>query len=285
MLIDFIILHYQALDETNNCINKIREKVSGDKRIIIVDNCSPNESGRKLGQQYSNSSDVQVILMEENLGFAKGNNIGFKEAKKDSPDFIVVMNNDVFIEQDDFTERIEKSYKNTQFAILGPDIYSTKIKGHQNPQQMNNCSIEELEQAKRRLEFKNKYRWLLRMKYMLPQRKKSGQGPELINKILEGVVLHGACYVFSKDFIRCHENCFFNETFMYYESYILHYLAQKEGMKIIYDPSIKVLHHEDVATNQRYGKKYQKSIFVNKCQLDSCNVFLQLIKSNRIVWE
>lgn len=276
-MIDFVILHYQAIDETKDCIETIDKMVTGEKRIVVVDNCSPNGSGEELAQLYEHSNLVTVIMTRENLGFAKGNNIGFIEAKKNNPDFIVVMNNDVFIQQGDFTELVYESYNKYNFAIMGPDIYSTKVNGHQNPQRMKNYTLEELKYAKKKLQFKIHHKWILKIKYVLPFHKQKEKGAAFVDHELENVVLHGACYVFSKDFIRSHDECFYNETFMYYESYILHYLAQKEGLKIIYEPTIRVLHHEDVATNQTYGKMYQKAVFVNKCQLDSCKIFLKLV--------
>lgn len=283
-MIDFVILHYQALDETVNCVNTIFEKVSGDKRVVIVDNLSPNGSGKTLEEKYKNDPNVSVILTGENLGFAKGNNIGYLEAKKDNPDFIVVMNNDVFIQQGDFTDLVNQSYSSHRFDVLGPDIYSTKVKGHQNPQRAKNYTLEELEKSRKKLEFKNNFKFLLRLKYMLPQKKEEDwSNRAYIKESKTGTILHGACYIFSKDFIRKHDNCFYNGTFMYYESYILHYLGMREGLEFVYDPSIKVLHHEDVSTNQTYGKMYSKAIFVNKCQLDSCKVFIDVIKNNAIL--
>lgn len=278
-MISFVILHYQAFDETISCISAIASRVMGEKKIIVVDNCSPNGSGKILKEKYSKSELVHVVLAEKNLGFAQGNNLGFKEAKKEHPDFIVVMNNDVFIEQDDFTNRVYSVFHECNFDILGPDIYSTKINDHQNPQRENNYSLNELEQSRNKLLFKDTHKWMLRIKYLFPFVGDKSSGREHYTKERkEGVVLHGACYIFSKHFIDLHEECFYSETFMYFESYILHYLAQKENLRMVYEPSIKVLHHEDVATNLSYASRYSKSIFVNRCLLESCEVFIALMK-------
>ena len=51
------------------------------------------------------------------------------------------------------------------------------------------------------------------------------------------------------------------------------------NLKFVYDPSIKVVHHEDVSTNQTYKDLYRKVIFVNKCLLESCNAFIELMES------
>lgn len=108
-MICFVILHYQAEQETVNCINNIKEKVQSAKKIVVVDNASPNGSGEYLQKRYDSDSEVEIVLLDKNLGFAKGNNWGFRVAKKYAPDFVVVMNNDVLLEQEDIVFRIERA--------------------------------------------------------------------------------------------------------------------------------------------------------------------------------
>ena len=277
-MICFVILHYQAEQETVNCINNIKEKVQSAKKIVVVDNASPNGSGEYLQKRYDSDSEVEIVLLDKNLGFAKGNNWGFRVAKKYAPDFVVVMNNDVLLEQEDIVFRIERAYERNRFDVLGPDIFSTKANIHQNPQRIKNYTLHELVQTKRKLHFKNKYKFLLKLKYLL-YKKETDKRKQNIDYTKEAydVPLHGACYIFSKDFIKTHNNCFYNKTFMYYESYILHYLEKREGLSFVYCPDIKVLHHEDIATNQTYSKIYNKVIFVNKCLEESCQCFIDVM--------
>ncbi|HFR3257664.1 TPA: glycosyltransferase family 2 protein, partial [Streptococcus suis] len=133
-MIAFVILHYQAMEETISCVDTIKNMVKEEKKIVIVDNASPNKTGINLREKYSQDSEVIVLLSEKNLGFAQGNNIGYKEARKFSPEFIVVMNNDVFLTQENFYSLLQESHKRYNFDVLGPDIYSTKTNLHQNPQ-------------------------------------------------------------------------------------------------------------------------------------------------------
>lgn len=279
-MISFVLLHYQATEETLSCVETIKRYVTSSKHIIVVDNASPNKSGLELQKQYANDDEVTVIMTDENLGFAKGNNIGYKEAKKYSPDFIVVMNNDVFLTQYDFVEKLQSSFDNYHFDVLGPDIYSTKDQFHQNPQREENYTLSSLREEQKKLAFKNKYKFLLRLKYLF--RKTTGGVPrqsENYTTVQFNKPLHGAAYVFSKPFIEKYDNCFYPKTFMYYESYILHYWGMKEKLTFVYDPSIKVLHHEDVSTDKTYRHIYKKVSFVNKCLLDSCNIFIALMES------
>ena len=274
-MIAFVILHYQAIDETKDCVRTIKEKVTVEKKIIVVDNCSPNKSGQELNQYFDSDNEVDVILLESNMGFAKGNNMGYRVAKSYDPKYIVVMNNDAFIDCDDMEKLIDKAYKETAFDILGPDIYSTRDKIHQNPHRMNNFSLDELKKQYRFLKLKNNFKFLLRIKYAFPiSRKRNVKENEYIDTRLENVVLHGACYIYSVSFIEQHNCCLYDDTFMYYESYILHMLAVREKLNLVYDPAIKIKHHEDVATNMSHGKGYQKAIFTNKWLMDSCRRFI-----------
>ena len=78
----FVILHYCSINETINCIESIQSKIDNDNYyIVIVDNGSPNNTGKELEQQYANNRHCVVLLNKDNLGFARGNNVGFRYAK------------------------------------------------------------------------------------------------------------------------------------------------------------------------------------------------------------
>lgn len=279
MMIGFVLLHFQVEEETIKCIDSIKRNVSTQYRIVIVDNKSPNGSGEKLLRKYYSDRDVEVILSDCNLGFARGNNLGYKELRKDC-DYIVVMNNDVELTQQDFCELVEKNHEKYHFDILGPDIYSTRGEFHQNPQREHNYTLKELNKRKIKLEIKNILWPLVEFKWIVGIGTKTNY-KEMENdwrSVQTNKPLHGSCYIFSKRFIENHEECFYSKTFMYHESYILHYLAMKEDLLMVYAPEIKVLHHEDVSTNYTYNRNYKKARFENRHQLESVKVYIDLVK-------
>ncbi len=106
----FVILHYQTLNDTIECVDSILTNISSPNfHIIVVDNGSPNKSGRELAGIYKENPKIKVILNEKNLGFTDGNNIGFKYAKQVyDADYIAMINNDTIIQQPDFIESIIK---------------------------------------------------------------------------------------------------------------------------------------------------------------------------------
>ena len=286
-MVCFVILHYMALDETVQCVESILNNIEGKKKVIVVDNCSPNGTLADLRARYETVPDVDVIGTDSNLGFARGNNFGYQYAVSSyDPDFAVVMNNDMEITQRDFIAQMVKSCREYSFAVMGPDIYSTKKKYHQNPQTRKMPTRKDLESSCRKLEIKNALRFMIPLKWQIMELMHRQPAPEkraenYVDHVVEDPLLHGSCYIFSRDFMKKHpEECFFPGTFMYLEAEILCYQCRRDGEKMIYDPRLRVDHHEDVATDLEYHKQSKKSIFTIKCMLQSTRAFLALMDSD-----
>lgn len=282
-MVCYIILHYQVEEETVNCVNQL-SKIHGEHQIIIVDNCSPNGSGKSLGQKYAGEKDIDVILNSQNEGFAKGNNLGCTYAReKYNPDFYVVMNNDIEIPQNDFQELINLIYQETKFDVLGPDIYSTSERIHQSPKSLSRTTLEGSERLLKKYERRNKSRIIVPLRCYLKKipllkkaknlaGKKNARCKYGIRHI--NVPLHGSCVIFSGHYMQQRKEAFFPDTFFYYEMEILDYECQKEGYKEVYDPTLKVLHHQNVSTNETYASELKKVRFMNEQNYYSIKNFL-----------
>ena len=119
-MISFVILHYKNMEDTIECIESINKLDQNNEiSIVIVDNHSLSKNQEKQLRKYT----PDLIINDENLGFAKANNIGCKYAiKKYKPDFLCVINNDIVINQSNFINEINKCYKETNFDFMGPKI-------------------------------------------------------------------------------------------------------------------------------------------------------------------
>ena len=288
-MVCFLILHYLAYEETTICVDSIINNVKGKKKIVIVDNDSPNNSYQKLINRYEKEKIVDIIKTEKNLGFANGNNYGYQYCIENyNPEFIVVMNNDMEIKQDNFIDLIKKSFKEYNYSILGPDIYSTKKKYHQNPQSRKMPTLKELKKINRSLRIKKMFKFLIPLKWKIRNLVSKGKKDNITknckeynNNVVINCMLHGSCYIFSPLFIKKHKKeCFYNKTFMYYEAEILYYLSKKNNEKMIYYPDLHVNHHEDVSTDCAYDNYYKKSLFSMKCMIQSSEAFISLLEKN-----
>ena len=87
-----VILSWNLLDYTRQCINSIRQTTSpDDTQIVVVDNASEDGSVEWLRQQ----DDLTLFCSDENLGFPAGCNRGIGSAEKDAD--ILLLNNDTVL--------------------------------------------------------------------------------------------------------------------------------------------------------------------------------------------
>ncbi|SHH00357.1 glycosyltransferase family 2 protein [Tepidibacter thalassicus] len=117
-LVSIIIVTFNNLKYTRECINSIFEKTAyPNYEIIIVDNNSSDETPIYLKEIEKKYSNVTVILNEENYGFAKGNNIGIKKAKGD---YIILLNNDTVVTRGWISGLIKHLERENNLGLVGP---------------------------------------------------------------------------------------------------------------------------------------------------------------------
>lgn len=288
----FVILHYMAYEDTKECIDSIFKKLADDKNrnlfdVIVVDNGSTNNSFEELIEDFKNIPNIHFLKLKVNLGFAKGNNMGYLYAKYNlNADFIIMINNDTLMIQNNFLEKIDELYKKKNFAVLGPDIIN--LKGiHQNPVKFIDISrgknyIKNIVRIYIALLLNviGIYGMLKKIKNKIFKSKNKNiiERERYFAKEVENVKLHGSCLIFSKIFIDNFDGLY-DETFMYLEEDILYYILQKENMITLYSPELKIIHKEDVSTDYILGKDRRKRIFILKNQLKSFRTYRKLVKN------
>ena len=75
ILVSIILINYNGYNDTIDCISSLEKIKYNDYRIIIVDNCSTDNSIDKLNNYIDGNEKVILIKNEENNGFAGGNNL------------------------------------------------------------------------------------------------------------------------------------------------------------------------------------------------------------------
>ncbi|MDP9049788.1 MAG: glycosyltransferase family 2 protein [Acidobacteriota bacterium] len=107
--LSIIIVNWNAQIVTRACIDSIVTHLHGlSYEILLVDNGSSDKSAQHLGK----SPHTRVIENESNLGFAKANNIGMKQARGR---VFLLLNNDTLI--------LDNSIQNTfEFLCSHPEV-------------------------------------------------------------------------------------------------------------------------------------------------------------------
>lgn len=267
-MIGIIILHFNEIEETKKCVKSFLDKlVKKSFFIVIVDNGSKNNTGKILKMEYSKYKNIHVILSNKNLGFSSGNNLGCDFARKFNPDFLIVTNNDTYIDDSNLIGKIYKNYEETKFDVLGPKIWNTKLNYNQNPYQviasLNDVNRYIVEEEKLIRAFKYKYFVFLvvlkKIKYLLKKiikkdlHKNIEENLESINLGLSGTTL-----IFSKKYLEKYKDIFLNKTFIYSEEHFLNYRRIKDNLKFSYDFNIVFYHDESVSTKKYLKNKYKK---------------------------
>ena len=97
MDLSIIIINFNTVKITKECLDSIRNKTKDIKyEIIVVDNASSDGSLQML-EKYSQRYKIKIIKNKTNRGFGPGNNQGLKISKGD---FILLLNTDTIIHDD-----------------------------------------------------------------------------------------------------------------------------------------------------------------------------------------
>ena len=271
----YVILHYQSIEITKKCVDKLL-MFSKTNPIVIVDNCSPNGSGKQLEKMYSKCTNITVIINEENQGFAKGNNLGYQYIKrKYSLSYVVVMNNDIMIENNDFDVIIEQFMEKNGVDVCGPDMVTLKG-NHQNPLQLKPCTSKYLQRRVRAdkikvLLLRTRLFWKLYENY-----KKTNKIPIRTKQpTVFDCILHGSCIIYGSEYIKREQNAFLPITYMYNEEAILYDYLVHKGYKTGYCSDVTILHMEGVSTSERIENKKKKVMFRFKNNIKSIEAQLK----------
>lgn len=279
----FIILHYQSIDETKNCIESILSmNHSENLGIVVIDNASPNGTGQDLYERYLNFPNIVVYLNSENSGFSKANNLGCRIARdKWNPQFYIVTNNDIVFTQKNFISLISEKYDKYHFYILGPDILNIRQNVHQSPISKKAPTTTS---SKKTIVLNYLVLKIYPIAYPLMKiwfkrlysnaKDKSGYDIEQ-----QDVCLQGACLIFSNDYINERGTAFYPETFFFAEEAIFTYWCEQNNKKTVYSPDLKVLHNESAATLSDKDM-YRRIKFQMQNILDSTLIYLKSRKVN-----
>lgn len=115
-----VILNWNGRENTLECLGSISRIAYSPYRVIVVDNGSTDDSVAAIGQAYP---QVEVIANCENLGFARGINVGIKAALAQGARYVLILNNDVVVDEGLLSELIQAAAADPSLGVLSPKIY------------------------------------------------------------------------------------------------------------------------------------------------------------------
>ncbi len=120
--VTIIILHLKNIPCVVDCVGSLNKITYQNYNIIIVHNGPENIVLRDALSPISQHIEM-IIDTRENIGFARGNNIGIRQALKDGAEYILLLNDDTEVAPDFLTKLVEMAEVQQDAGMLGPKVF------------------------------------------------------------------------------------------------------------------------------------------------------------------
>lgn len=266
-MLAIIIVNFKNESKTISYIQNEIVKIDLPNIVVIVNNSATSESDSILtkGLQSELIIDITktpsknsrfVVSHPENLGYAKGNNLGVAFAIKHFDiTHILITNNDIrFISNNAVKSLINKlSSLNDDIALIGPRVIGLDGKD-QSPEPYYS--------------FWSRYVWMFWLTPFLSSNKKIKLFKLNYSQLAtEGVhyKVMGSFFIVKKtDFVSC--GMMDANTFLFSEEVILSEKLNMIGKKVYYYPEVVILHeHSQTISSHLNTKKKILSQFSSEC--------------------
>lgn len=118
--IAIVIVNWNGAKDTIACLTSIAamKKNDADLTVIVVDNGSKDDSVKRIGKAHP---WVTILSLDENRGFAGGNNVGITYAMHHGSEYIWLLNNDTVVDADALS--VVDAFADSTVGIAGSKIY------------------------------------------------------------------------------------------------------------------------------------------------------------------
>ena len=237
MDLSIIIINYNTLSLTKQCIDSVFEKTHNIQfEVILVDNASTDGSR----EFFSNDNRIQYIYNETNLGFGKANNIGVEIATGRN---IFFLNSDTLLINN--AAKILSDYldENATVGACGGNLYDANLNpGYSYSLYPPSILLD-----------------LNKLLHNVPGRIISKGSISFNNtqSVLNVSFITGADLMVKRDILNTIGG-FNTAFFMYFEDAELCYRIKKSGFYVASVPSAKIIHLVSVSVKKAENNKSKK---------------------------
>ena len=224
------ILCWKKYGDSVACIDSLLQSTHNIQKIVVTDNASNDGSLEKLKEKYSNMQNIVFIENRDNLGFAKGMNVGIRILLDSDCEYILPLNQDTVMAPDMIDECLRAVKTNPEMTIIGPRIY------YANPPN--------------KIWHGGAYFSLIKSGIVNPEKNRFDS--QCDNHPRE-VTFLTACAILVHRKVFAHIGSFDEDYFFYSEDLDFCYRAKSAGHKMWYVPSAKVWHNISGIAKDRTG--------------------------------
>jgi GT2 family glycosyltransferase len=118
-LVFVLILAYNNISDTVECLQSVRRVSYSNFRILVVDNGSTDRTSDEVARLFPSTT---VMRTEINLGIPGGLNLGVRAAVASGADYVFILNNDTIVDLDILTVLVAHAKKHPRLAIAMPKV-------------------------------------------------------------------------------------------------------------------------------------------------------------------
>ena len=262
----FIIINYFNETEVSNfVVTHFGNGNNHDAEIVIVNNgCHQISILDSLSQKFS---FVKILSAEKNLGYFGAANFGLMHYLKSNElaDATIICNTDIAFAKDSFFGSLKNILSTKEFDVLGPDIYSTFLKYHQNPYITKRLSRGIIKRYK--FFTSNVFLYaLFTILHLIKTKIIRSKMQAKIDQPMTTYAVHGSFMVFNKSYFTKGGTLHY-PSFLFGEEIFVAETALKLNMKILYEPSLVVNHFQNTTTGTFKSAQTVKFMHQSYCYL------------------
>lgn len=266
-----IVLNYNDYITTSKFLNESKKwEMDYVENIVIVDNNSTDNSFEELKKHQN--YNIHVIKSDKNGGYAYGNNYGIRYAiNQFDPEFIIVSNPDVIIEESTINKNIDV-IANSDISMISP--------------KMTEPSGRECDNIAWKLP-----RWRDDIVLSLTFLRVIFGNPVLYKKIERGIhgvkeveVLPGSFFIITSQAIQ-DVDYLDEDTFLYCEERILGYKLKKERLKIAVHMESSYIHNHSVTIDKNIKSKLKRYNILQQSRKYYLTEYLKINRLQIILFE
>lgn len=241
--VSIIIVNWNSVDYVRACLESI-DKYSSDitYEVIVVDNASYDGSDRLVDEGFRS---VKFLQAGANLGFAKANNLGARQAKAD---WLLFLNPDTLVLETGLKPALDKARELGNLGVAGVKLLNTD-------KTLQESCIQAFPTMWNRILDSN----FLRRAF--PRSRLWGTGALHVpgSRPLEVEMVSGACMLMKAEtFNRL--GGFSEDYFMYFEDTDLCLKASRGGLKNYFLPDVSIVHHGG-GSSKRETSRFSSVVF------------------------
>lgn len=119
--VSIVFLNWNAKKHAFELIESLKKMDYRNFDVVVSDNGSTDGIEKEFSKKFGKIATL--IENKRNLGEDEGLNVGIREALKRGSKYVLIMDNDMYVDKDFLTVMVKEMEEHPEVAVVGPKIY------------------------------------------------------------------------------------------------------------------------------------------------------------------